>query len=145
MTTKPKTTRKKPDDGLDLANDDAPKTRGKGDNSKRFDAELINEALEDIEGIEARMKKRLEEAQKKNQPDREKIKQIRADIVESGVPAKELATLIRKRRLERNLDNIDASLDDEQKETFANLVQALGEFKDSPLGQAALKRAETRK
>lgn len=148
MATKTKAAKKKPDQGEDFDQggaDGAPKQRGKGDNSKRFDGALINEALLDIEALELRMAKRLEEASKKNQPDREKIKAIRKDLVESGIPSKELATLIRKAKLERRLENIDEKLDDDQKETFAGLVEALGSFADSPLGQAALKRAEGRK
>ena len=125
--------------------DGAPKQRGKGDNSKKFDGALINEALEDIAALELRMAKRLEEANKKNQPDRDKIKQIKDELVESGIPSRELGTLIRKRKLEEKLENIDQKLDDDQKETFANLVEALGAFADSPLGKAALKKAEARK
>lgn len=125
--------------------DGAAKQRGKGDNSKKFDGALINEALEDIAALELRMAKRLEEANKKNQPDRDKIKQIKDELVESGIPSRELGTLIRKRKLEEKLENIDQKLDDDQKETFASLVEALGSFADSPLGKAALKKAEARK
>jgi len=140
-----KPTPKAANDDFDQGGPDGPtKQRGKGDNSKRFDGALIAEALEDIAALEHKMEKRREEAQKKNQPDREKIKAIRKDLVESGIPARELGVLIRKHKLEAKLQNVDGELDDEGKETFATLVEALGSFADSPLGRAALQRAKGR-
>lgn len=126
--------------------DDAGETKGggKGHNSKKFDGELLKEALEDIAALELKMQKRVEAANKQNEPDRQKIKQIKDDLVDSGIPARELGVLLRKVKLERKLANVDDQLDDEGKEVFANLVEALGPFKDTPLGQAAVKRGESR-
>lgn len=146
MTTKPKKAAKSAaksngHDDFDQGGPDGPtKQRGKGDNSKKFDGGMVQEALIDISIAEHRMTKRLEEANKKNQADREKIKAIKGDLVDSGVPAKELNTLLRKQKLEKKLETIDAALGEDQKETFAQLVEALDEYAETPLGRAALKR-----
>lgn len=113
--------------------------RGKGDN-KRFDGKALADMLETIAAAEARIQKRNEETSKKNQPDRDEIKQARADMVESGCPSIELAALIRKHKLQRKIASIDAKLDEDQKETFAEMVEALGGLADLPLGQAAAAR-----
>jgi hypothetical protein len=112
---------------------------GKGDN-KRFDGKALADMLETIAAAEARIRKRNEETSKKNQPDRDEIKQARADMVESGCPSIELAALIRKHKLQRKIDTIDEKLDNEQKETFAEMVEALGGLADLPLGEAAKAR-----
>lgn len=144
MATKTKKAAKPDGDGdFDQGGPDGPaKQRGKGDNSSKIDGALLLEALQDMDAIEHRMAKRLEEAKKKNEPDRKKLREIRKDLVESGIPSAELGALVRKHKLEAKLENIDATLNDDQKETFASMVKALGKFADSPLGQAAIKRAE---
>lgn len=129
-------------DDFDQGGPDGPtKQRGKGDNSGKYDGEMIAGACEDIAELEAKMQKRLDEAKKKNQADREKIKEIKADVVESGVPAKVLNTTLRKKRLERQIETIDAALSDDEKETFAEVQAAIGDYGDTPLGKAALSRA----
>jgi formate dehydrogenase maturation protein FdhE len=133
------------DDDFDQGGPDGPARleregeRGKGDN-KRFDGKALADMLETIAAAEARIQKRNEETSKKNQPDRDEIKQARADMVESGCPSIELAALIRKHKLQRKLDSVDAKLDPDQKETFAEMVEALGGLADMPLGEAAKAR-----
>lgn len=150
MTTKPKKAAKpaprKPagiDDDFDQGGPaGAAKQRGKiGDNAKKFDGDELLELLETIEAAEARIKKRAEEASKKSQPDRETIAAAKKDMVASGYPSTELATIIRRHKLQRQLENVDAKLDDEQKETFADMVKALGGLANYPLGQAAIARS----
>ena len=153
MTTKPKKAAKpaaKPaakqpagiDDDFDQGGPaGAAKQRGMGDNAKKFDGDELLEYLETIAAAEARIKKRADEASKKSQPDRESISAARKDMVASGYPSTELATIERRYKLQRKLDGIDEKLDDEQKETFAQMVDALGELGDTPLGKAAIARS----
>lgn len=156
MTTKPKKAAKKAppkapagvDDDFDQGGPDGPaKQRGGiGDNIKKFDGDELIELLETIEAAEARIKKRAEEASKKSQPDRETIAAAKKDMVKSGYPSTELATIIRRHKLQRALRDVDAKLDDDQKETFAAMVEALGGadgkgLGDTPLGKAAIARS----
>lgn len=150
MTTKPKKAAKpaaKRPAGIDDDFDQggpagASKQRGGiGDNAKKFDGDELQEYLETIAAAEARIKKRADEASKKSQPDRESIAAARKDMVASGYPSTELATIERRYKLQRKLEGIDEKLDDEQKETFAQMVNALGELGDTPLGKAAIARS----
>lgn len=73
-------------------------------------------------------------------PHREDLKQIKKEANEAGFPAKELNTLIKKHRLEHQIEHIADEFDDEQKERFEDMLHALGELKDLPLGEAAAAR-----
>ncbi len=115
-----------------------------GHNTRKFDGDELIELLETITAAEARIKKRAEEASKKSQPDRETIASAKKDMVDSGYPSTELAAIIRRHKLQQQIQNIDSKLDDDQKETFAQMVEALGGAQglgDTPLGKAAIARS----
>lgn len=73
-------------------------------------------------------------------PHREDIKQIKKEANEAGFPAKELNTLIKMKRLESEIEHIADEFDPEQKERFEDMLHALGELADLPLGQAAAEK-----
>jgi len=73
-------------------------------------------------------------------PLREDMAQIKKEANEAGFTAKEFNTLIRKARLEHKIEHIADEMDDEQKERFEDMLHALGELKDLPLGEAAAAR-----
>ncbi len=145
MTTKPKRAAKaaKPDtgDNFDQGGPDGA-SKQRDHNTKKFSGDELIELLETITAAQDRIKKRADEASKKSQPDRETITAAKKDLVDSGYPSTELATIIRRHKLQTQLANIDSKLDDDQKETFAQMVEALGDFGELPLGKAALGKAE---
>lgn len=73
-------------------------------------------------------------------PLREDMAQIKKEANEAGFTAKEFNTLIRKARLEHKIEHIADEMDEEQKERFEDMLHALGELKDLPLGEAAAAR-----
>lgn len=138
MTTKAKKAAKP------SAGDDETGESNHGDNRRKFSGDELVELLETITAAEERIKKRADEASKKSQPDRETIAAAKKDMVDSGYPSTELAMLIRRHKLQSKLANIDATLNDDQKETFAEMVEALGDFGELPLGKAALATTKPR-
>lgn len=127
--------------GGKAANDDAPeRVVEKDDNEKQFDGAALAEMLTTIAAAEARIKKRQEDASKRSEPDRKTIKDAKKELVDSGYPSRELALVIKKHKLEHTLENIDEQLDDDGKDTFAGMVEALGSYADTPLGRAALEK-----
>lgn len=123
------------------ANDDAPeRVVEKDHNEKTFDGAALAEMLTTIAAAEARIKKRQEDASKRSEPDRKTIKDAKKELVDSGYPSRELALVIKKHKLEHTLENIDEQLDDDGKDTFAGMVEALGSYADTPLGRAALEK-----
>lgn len=122
------------------ADDDQDEHGGEGHNRPEFDGEVLAGYLEDVRAAEERMAKRMADASKKNQADRKMIAARTKELTESGYESKVLATVRRKAKLEHKVATIDATLDDDQKETFAQMVEALGEFGDTPLGKAAISK-----
>jgi uncharacterized protein (UPF0335 family) len=69
---------------------------------------------------------------------REAITAVYDDAKEKGIPKKELRALIRTRELERKIEQTRSDLEADELETFEQLAEALGDFGNTPLGQAAL-------
>ena len=59
----------------------------------------------------------------------------------AGVPMKVLKATIKQRELQRKIEGIPEKFEDETRETFDMVCQALGDFGDTPLGGAAKDRA----
>lgn len=72
---------------------------------------------------------------------REDIKEIYSEAKANGVPAKALKGLVRYRELERKQAKIGDGLDIDEGSTYQQLVEALGDYGDTPLGAAALGKA----
>lgn len=113
---------------------------GQGHNVAKFDGEVLDKYLDEIKAAEDRMAKRMADASKKNQGDRKLIKERTKELVESGYESKVLAAVRRKAKLEFQAENVASTLDEEQAETYEQMAAALGAFRETPLGRAALKR-----
>lgn len=113
---------------------------GPGHNSKDFtpDPRAVRDYLEVIDEQDSIIVEIMAAARKKCQGPRGALKTARKRMIEDGYHAKELDTLVRKHRLERKVESVAASLDQDQREFFAALVKALGPLADTPLGQAAI-------
>jgi uncharacterized protein (UPF0335 family) len=66
------------------------------------------------------------------------IKEIYKDAKAEDVPVRALKGLVKYRELERKQNALADELEDEDADAFETLVEALGAFGDTPLGQAAL-------
>ncbi len=58
-----------------------------------------------------------------------------------GVPKKALKTVIKVRQLEAKADKLREDLEPEMQDSYDNIRLALGDFADTPLGEAAASRA----
>lgn len=59
-----------------------------------------------------------------------------------GIPTRALKTVIKARGMERKLDALRDDLEGDDQESFDQIRLALGDLADSPLGQAALDKAD---
>jgi len=73
---------------------------------------------------------------------RGKIKEILARAKESGLNMIAFRELLAKRRDERKQERRVADLEMDDRNAYDLMLDALGEFGDTPLGQAALDRAK---
>ncbi len=101
---------------------------------KRYVREIEAEQTE-IDGIMA-------DARASCLPHAEEIAKLKKAAAENGIPKKELAAALRYRRLEAKKQAIRSGLHEEQRDTYDQIQQALGDYAETPLGQAALAGAE---
>ena len=73
---------------------------------------------------------------------REDVKEVYHDAREAGLAIKPLKALIKVRELSRKAHAVRKKLDLDQRAEFEQLVEALGEFAETPLGEAAVLAAE---
>lgn len=97
--------------------------------------------IDEVEAEQAKIDAHSEGAKKKSLPHRERIKEIKKEAAEDGFSAKEFNAVIRKRRLEAKIDMIRERLDEPQQDVYDQLLHALGQLSDLPLGEAAMSRA----
>lgn len=62
-----------------------------------------------------------------------------------GIDKKPLKTQLKLRAIERQKEEIVNDLEDDEQETLFEYQRALGEYADTPLGQAAMARQEERR
>jgi hypothetical protein len=117
---------------------------GEGHNSKHFEASgrTLNDYLDVVDEADEAVRAIMEDARKKCQPHRTSLKNARKRMVDDGYHSTELDTVVRKHRLKRKVDAVTNKLNDEQILFFASLEKALGEFRNTPLGSAAVQAAE---
>src|SRR5580765_788351 len=72
---------------------------------------------------------------------REDVKEVYHDAFEAGLAPKPLKALIKVRELSRKQHAVRKKLDLDQLAEFEQLVEALGEFAETPLGAAAMAAA----
>jgi hypothetical protein len=114
---------------------------GMGHN-RTYDGEYIRGAIEQIMSINAEIDGEKAALAKKLQPKRKHVAKIIKGMVESGMGTREVQTLLKKAKLERRLENVTAELDDDQKAEFQRILEAMGDFGDTPLGAAAIAAAD---
>lgn len=71
---------------------------------------------------------------------RERIGAIYDEAKDKGISKKALRSVIHTRELERKIEESIAKLEEDDRQTYEMLEEALGDFGGTPLGQAALGR-----
>lgn len=72
----------------------------------------------------------------------EEIKDLLDDAKSQGVPKKVVKGIVQARKLEAKARDVRDELENDDREFFIDIRTALGDFKDSPLGAAAVDREE---
>jgi len=73
---------------------------------------------------------------------RAEMKEYYSDAGNLGISKKLLAKIIKERQLERKIDALTADLEPDERSELEMLIEKLGEFGSTPLGQAALAKAD---
>lgn len=122
--------------------DEAP---GEGHNSATAGIDLsdIDEIVDRIENIHSQIDEIMDEAKQRCSPLRKDIADIKDKAAnENSIPKKALSAALRHRRLKRQAEEVSATLDDFQTETYEQILHKLGDLAELPLGQAALEKSE---
>jgi len=72
---------------------------------------------------------------------REAMREDFATAKADGIRPKFLRKMCKERELERAINSLHDDLEDDEKSEIAMLIEKLGDFGNSPLGQAAIARA----
>lgn len=76
---------------------------------------------------------------------REDVRSVFDEATNAGIPRRELRTAIKARALGYKIEKLREDMDEDRRETYDQIRQALGDLADTPLGQAAATRtANTR-
>ncbi len=97
--------------------------------------------LKRIEAVMAAMDSRKGEYMSECKSDRQDIKDIIAEAKAGGLSAKALKGLVRYRELEKKQKALSDGLDIDDVSSFEELVEALGDYAGTPLGEAAVRKA----
>lgn len=107
-----------------------------------INASAVQRFVREIEAEQGEIDGIMDEARAACLPHSEEIAKLKKEAAEAGIPKKELSAALRFRRLEAKKQAIRAGLHEEQRDTYDQIQQALGDFADTALGQAALAGAQ---
>ena len=71
------------------------------------------------------------------------MNEVYKEAKDAGIKKKALSGYVQKKILEKRIENIREKLEGEDQDDYDNLMQALGDFGDTALGQAAIASAKT--
>jgi len=106
-----------------------------------FDPKTANQFLSDIRRLEAEMESKKGEYMAWCKRQRELINGIYDRAKDSGIPKRPLKTYVKRAKLLERAEALIEGLEEEDQDLFEQLEEALGDYKDTPLGQAAMKQA----
>ena len=109
-----------------------------------YDDADLKQVVAEIEGYEDEKVEARAEAAGKCSALAKKITNAKKVAKGLGIPKKSLNQLLKSRKLERQLRDVAADAPDDEAEVFEDMVKVLGEFGDTPLGQATVSAAEER-
>lgn len=115
-----------------------------GHNSFEPSGETLNELFDLQDATEGQIKALKEKQRLKTQPEREKIAELKGKLkaardrlVSDNYPTLELETMMRRRRLQRQAEQVSEELQEAQKKRLAQMEEAWKSFRALPLGKAA--------
>ena len=108
-----------------------------------FDPEKLRGYVDAYEEEQSLIDEIMREARERCQPHKDNQKEIKSNAAdEAQVPKKVFSAVLAKRRLQFKAENVDAALNEPQKETFEQVQHALGMLAETPLGAAVLNKKE---
>jgi uncharacterized protein (UPF0335 family) len=69
------------------------------------------------------------------------VKEVLKEAKNAGIPKKAMKSVLKQRKLERDIEDIRTDLEGDDQDSFDQLVVALGKFAETDLGAAAASRA----
>ena len=104
-----------------------------------IDTEALADFVKRVESLQAEIDEIALEYREKAAPLRDDIKQVKREARDSGIPATELAAVLRKRRLEFKAEHVGDTLDLAERANFEEMIAGLERLAEQmgPLGEAA--------
>jgi len=106
--------------------------------SNGFDPEVVKNAVDRVENIEAEMLKEKMAWMSKCKAHKSDINLVLDEAKEKGVPKKELKSVLKARELEAKAQAARDNLEPDEQDTHDQIRFALGDLDQTPLGDAAL-------
>jgi hypothetical protein len=111
------------------------------DGSNGYDRGLLEQLLTEIDQADEDLASLKGEYMQNCKGPRETIAGVFDRAKDAGIPRKPFRTLVKNRRLDKQVAANVAKLEDDQRAELEQLEVALGDFLDTDLGQAAARRA----
>ena len=106
-----------------------------------YDRAVLERLLKDIDNADSNLASLKGEYMANCKEPRQDIADTFKAAKESGIPVRAFRTLVKNRRLDRQMHNNINRLEDDDQAKYDALVAGLGDFVDLPLGAAALRAA----
>jgi uncharacterized protein (UPF0335 family) len=110
--------------------------------SNEFDGKQLDKYLREIDKADDKLIKLKTEHMTACKGPRGQIRGVMKEARESGINIEALRTIVAKHRAERKIEQRIAELEADDAADYEAMQQALGEFGDTDLGKAALRRAK---
>ena len=112
-----------------------------GDNSMP-PPETVREFFGRIDVLLDELASERAEYQERAKEIRAAIQRVMLDAEDAGIPKREMKAVLKARALEDKLAGVRKQLEPGEVETYDAIRAALGDYADTPLGRAALDKAE---
>jgi uncharacterized protein (UPF0335 family) len=112
------------------------------DRSNGFDRNKLEGYLQEIDFADNELDTLRGEYMQKCKGPRSQIKDIMSTVKEDGVNVKAFRAVLADHRSERKQQKLVAGLEADDAQDYEAMLDALGAFSDTPLGEAALSRAK---
>lgn len=106
-----------------------------------FDPEIAKKFVDRLENLNNDMAAEKGEFMARCKVIHADYKEVLTEAKNAGIPKKPLKSLVKQRKLERDIEDIRTDLEGDDQDSFDQLVLALGKFAETDLGAAAMKDA----
>lgn len=111
------------------------------DGANGYDAEQLEKYLAEIDKADDDLLRLKSDHMTACKGPRGRIKGVMKEAREAGLGMEAFRTIVAKRRADRKIEERIAELEADDKADYLAMKEALGDYGDTPLGEAALKRA----